>query len=99
MIENSLRMFGRSVLGVLSRSADADWKEATGGSCRFPRILFVNEFPPDSLAVLLVRQLLVGYPEDRIAWWCWRSSSVAGLKGLKPRSIYRFGMPARVLPA
>ena len=36
----------------------------------FPKILFVNEAPPDSLAVAdLVRQLLLGYPAERLAWW------------------------------
>jgi hypothetical protein len=34
----------------------------------FPRILFVNDFSPDSLTLGdLIRQLLLGYPVEKIA--------------------------------
>jgi hypothetical protein len=64
-----------------------------------PRILFVNDFPPDSLALAdLTRQLLLGYPADRIAWWYSRWSRVRGLKDLPVGSLNRWPMPDKLVP-
>src|SRR5947207_5028834 len=66
---------------------------------RFPKILFVNELPPDSMAMAdCVRQLLLGYPADRLAWWYCRVSGVRGLKDLRAASLHRWPLPARLLP-
>ena len=65
----------------------------------FPKILFVNELPPDSMAMAdCVRQLLLGYPVERIAWWYCRESSVRGPADLRAGSLHRWPLPARLLP-
>lgn len=66
---------------------------------RLPRILFVNDFPPDSLAVAdLVRQLLLGYPKDKISWWYCRTSRIRGLTDLRVAEIHQFPLPNKVVP-
>src|SRR5437016_14676089 len=66
---------------------------------KFPRILFVNELPPDDLAVCSVaRQMLVGYPPERLSWWFCRGTRSRGLTDLRPRSLHRFPLPARLMP-
>jgi glycosyltransferase involved in cell wall biosynthesis len=67
---------------------------------RFPKILFVNEFAPDDLGVAdLVRQLLLGYPRERIAWWySRRSRGTRGLKDLQAASLHRFPLSNRLIP-
>jgi glycosyltransferase involved in cell wall biosynthesis len=65
----------------------------------FPKILFVNDFPPDSLAVAdLVRQLLLGYPQEKIAWWHWRSPRSHRIAGAPVDSVHHFPLPERFLP-
>src|SRR2546429_9770588 len=65
----------------------------------FPKILFVNELPPDSLAMAdCVRQLLLGYPADRLAWWYCRVSKVRGLTDLRAGRLHRWPMPLKLLP-
>ncbi len=64
-----------------------------------PKILFVNQAPPDSLALAdLVRQLLVGYPPERIAWWYCRTPRSRGLTDLKVGSLHRYPLPVRLVP-
>lgn len=64
-----------------------------------PKVLFVNEYPPDSLSVAdLVRQLLLGYPANQLAWWSCRTSAVGGLSDLKAGEVYSCRMPPRLIP-
>ncbi len=66
---------------------------------RFPRILFVNEYPPESLLVAdLVRQLLVGYPPECIEWWHWRTGTVRELSDLRVNGLHHWRLPDRVIP-
>jgi hypothetical protein len=65
----------------------------------FPKILCVNELRPDSLVMAdCVRQLLVGYPADRIAWWYCRETGARDVADLHVRSLHRWLLPARLLP-
>src|SRR5947209_18094647 len=65
----------------------------------FPKILFVNELPPDSLAMAdCVRQLLLGYPRDRLGWWYCRDAGVRGLTDLKAESLHQCWLPGRLVP-
>jgi hypothetical protein len=64
-----------------------------------PKILFVNDFPPDSLAVAdLVRQLLVGYPRAQISWWHCRTSKIRGLTDLGVGEIHHCPLPNKLVP-
>jgi glycosyltransferase involved in cell wall biosynthesis len=64
-----------------------------------PKVLFVNDFAPDSLAVAdLSRQLLLGYPAERLSWWYWRTSKVRGLKDVRAGSVHRCWLPNKLVP-
>lgn len=65
----------------------------------FPKILFVNDFSPDSLAVAdLVRQLLLGYPREQIAWWYSRTSPVRGLTDVAVGELHCCPLPNKMVP-
>jgi hypothetical protein len=71
---------------------------AQNQSERFPRLLVVTDFPPGSLVGgALVRQLIRGYPRERLDWWTnsdyWPDSS-----GLEIRQMYRCVLPRRMRP-
>jgi hypothetical protein len=68
-------------------------------SKQLPKILFVNDFSPDSLAVAdLVRQLLLGYPREQIAWWYSRNSPVRGLTDLAVGELHCCPLPNKMVP-
>src|SRR5262245_45826100 len=65
----------------------------------FPKILFVNEFAPESLHVAdLVRQLFLGYPAERIAWWHWREGQMREVRDLKVGSRHFWRLQERLIP-
>ncbi|MST93994.1 MAG: hypothetical protein EXS33_01750 [Pedosphaera sp.] len=64
-----------------------------------PKILFVNEFAPDSLLVAdLSRQLLLGYPADRLAWWHWRPGAQREVRDLQVGSRHFWPLPEKWVP-
>ena len=64
-----------------------------------PKILFVNDYSPDSLALGdLIRQLLLGYPVEKIAWWHCRQTQVYAKPDLQASSVCRFPLPYRLVP-
>src|SRR5438552_6655039 len=82
-------------------SVKAAGGESLGNAPRneFPSVLFVNEVGPDDMAMCSVaRQMLHGYPAERLSWWYCRASRFRGLKELTARSVYRFPLPSRLLP-
>lgn len=65
----------------------------------FPKILFVNDYSPDSRTLGdLIRQLLLGYPTDRIAWWYCRRTATYSKPDLHAGSQYYFPLPGRLVP-
>ena len=68
-------------------------------SQKLPKILFVNDFSPDSLAIAdLVRQLFLGYPREQIAWWYSRKSPVRGLTDLTVGQLHCCPLPTKLVP-
>lgn len=66
---------------------------------KFPHILFVGDFSLDSLALTgFPRQLLTGYPADRISSWYWRSSGGPKVTEFKVGTHYRWRLPDRLVP-
>jgi len=64
-----------------------------------PKILFVNDFSPDSLVLGdLIRQLLLGYPVEKIAWWHCRRTRLHAKPDLQAGSRYYFPLPNRLVP-
>jgi glycosyltransferase involved in cell wall biosynthesis len=66
---------------------------------RFPKVLYVHDYRPDSLATAdLIRQLLLGFPADRLAWWSCRQTGVHAQPELRPCQTHEFVMPNRLIP-
>jgi hypothetical protein len=66
---------------------------------RFPRILVVNEYSPDARPLAdLFRQLLSGYPVEKIAWWHCRHTQVYEKPDLQAGKVYHFTMPEKLVP-
>jgi hypothetical protein len=65
----------------------------------FPKILFVNDYSPDSEVLAdLIRQLLLGYPVEKIAWWHCRHTRVYAKPDLQAGSVDCFTLPAKLVP-
>src|SRR4051812_23940408 len=66
----------------------------------FPKILFVNDFAPDALAVAdLVRQLFTGYPTERTAWWHWPAPRLGTVTDFRVGKAYRWPLPNKLIPS
>jgi glycosyltransferase involved in cell wall biosynthesis len=64
-----------------------------------PRILFVHDFRPDSLHTAdLVRQLFLGFPPDKLAWWSFRQTGRHAQPDLRPARCHEFPLPDRLAP-
>lgn len=60
-----------------------------------PRILFVNEWPPDSLYLGdLVRQLLKNYPIDKINWWHCCSPTKREISDFRAAQVFCCNLPS-----
>src|SRR5678815_5091682 len=69
-------------------------------SSHFPKILFVNDYPPDSLTLSnTARQLLSGYPSQRLSSWYCRWARIRGLSEIQPATVDCFRLPNRLEPA
>jgi glycosyltransferase involved in cell wall biosynthesis len=65
----------------------------------FPKIFFVNDYPPGSQILAdLIRQLLLGYPTEKIAWWYSRQTPVYAKPDLQAGSLYHYPLPAKLVP-
>lgn len=66
---------------------------------RFPKILFVHDYRPDSLVTAdLIRQLLRGFPPGQLAWWSCRRTGLHAQPDLQARALHQFLIPARLVP-
>jgi hypothetical protein len=66
---------------------------------QFPKILFVHDFRPDSLVTAdLIRQLLLGYPMEKLVWWSCRQTGLHAQPDLRAGKLYEFPMPDRLVP-
>lgn len=64
-----------------------------------PRILFVHDFRPDSLHTAdLIRQLFLGYPVERLAWWSFRQTGRHTSPDLRAARCHEFSLPDRLVP-
>ena len=65
----------------------------------FPKILFVNDFRPDAQALGdLVRQLLLGYPAEKIHWWHCRETDRYKKPDLHAASVQGCCIPNKLVP-
>ena len=65
----------------------------------WPKLLFVHDFRPESrLTADLFRQLFLGYPRDRLAWWYCRETEVYAQPDLQAGTLHRFRLPAKWVP-
>jgi len=66
---------------------------------RFPKIFFANYYSPDSKVLAdLIRQLFLGYPADRIAWWYCRRTPAYEKPELKIDNVYCYPIPNKLMP-
>src|ERR1035438_4275925 len=80
-----------------SHLAQPDFMQTTPKD--LPKILFVNDYSPDSLALGdLFRQLLLGYPVEKLAWWHCRRTPVYDQPDLKAGTVYHFNLPRKLAP-
>ena len=82
-------------------SIKAGASESSNGQSgiRFPKVLFVNEVGPDDMAMCSVaRQMLVGYPKERLSWWYCLGTSFRGISSVGAHSLHRFWLPPKLLP-
>jgi glycosyltransferase involved in cell wall biosynthesis len=71
----------------------------SSGTKRFPKIFFVYDYRPDSRILAdLIRQLLLGYPTEKIAWWYTRQTPTYAKPDLQAGSLYHFPLPAKLVP-
>lgn len=68
-------------------------------SSQLPRILFVHDFRPDSLVIAdLLRQLLRGYPAEKLSWWSFRQTGLYQQPDLRAARCHEFPLPERLVP-
>jgi len=65
----------------------------------FPKILFVHDYRPDSLVTAdLLRQLFLGYPPEKIAWWYCRETGLHAQPTVRAGSLHPCIMSERLVP-
>lgn len=65
----------------------------------FPKILFVNDYRPESEVLAdLIRQLLQGYPAEKISWWHCRQTPHYAKPDLQAGSVHYFPLATRLVP-
>jgi hypothetical protein len=66
---------------------------------RYPKILFVHDFRPDSLVTAdLIRQLLSGFPPGQLEWWSCRRTGLHAQPDLRAGRLHEFVIPPRLAP-
>jgi glycosyltransferase involved in cell wall biosynthesis len=76
----------------------SDPKNAKPG--RPPKILFVHDYRPDSLATAdLIRQLLLGFPTDQLDWWSCRRTALHTKPDLRAGRLHEFAIWNRLAPS
>jgi hypothetical protein len=69
------------------------------GFSDFPRILFIHDYRPDSLATAdLLRQLFRGYPAEKIDWWYCRETGLHAQPAVRAGNLHSFLIPDRLVP-
>jgi len=65
----------------------------------FPKILFVHDYRPEAQVLTdLIRQLLLGYPTEKLHWWHCRETPLYEKPDLRAASVYSFCMPEKLVP-
>jgi hypothetical protein len=67
------------------------------GTISFPKLLVVTAFAPNPVGGALVRQLLRGYPADRLHWWTCASEEAGG-HALETNQLHYCPIPSRLQP-
>lgn len=65
----------------------------------FPKILFVHDYRPEARVLTdLMRQLLLGYPTEKLHWWYCRETPIYDQPDLHAASLHSFCMPEKLVP-
>jgi len=73
--------------------------QTSAESKSFPKILFVHDYRPDSLVVAdLIRQVLLGFPADKLEWWSCRQTKSYAQPDLHARQVHECVIPNRLAP-
>jgi len=65
----------------------------------FPTILFVHDYRPEARALTdLMRQLLLGYPTEKIHWWYCRETPLYEKPDLRAASLHTCHLPEKLVP-
>jgi len=65
----------------------------------FPKILFVHDYRPEARVLTdLMRQLLLGYPTERLHWWYCRETALYEKPDLRAARLHAFRMPEKLAP-
>lgn len=69
------------------------------GAGTFPKILYVHDYRPDSRVTAdLIRQLFLGFPEERLDWWYCRRTPLYEHPDLRAGRLHEFAIPGRLAP-
>jgi glycosyltransferase involved in cell wall biosynthesis len=67
---------------------------------KYPKVLFVHDCRPDSVSSAdLSRQLLRGYPPQRLAWWHCRYTALRAEPDLRADTVAGFHLPSWLIPS
>lgn len=65
----------------------------------FPKILFVHDFRPEARVLTdLMRQLFLGYPQEKIHWWHCRETALYDPPDLRAASRHSWCLPEKLVP-
>ena len=65
----------------------------------FPRILFIHDYRPEARALMdLLRQLLLGYPTEKLHWWYCRETPLYEQPDLRAASLHGCCLPEKLVP-
>jgi hypothetical protein len=75
----------------------SDQKPAAPG--RYPKVLFVHDYRPDSLVIAdLIRQLLRGFPPDKLEWWSCRRTGLYPKPDLQAGKLHEYLITEKLVP-
>jgi glycosyltransferase involved in cell wall biosynthesis len=66
---------------------------------QYPKVLFVHDYRPDSRATAdLIRQMLLGFPADKLEWWSCRQTELYDKPDLHASRLHEFVIPNKLVP-
>jgi len=66
---------------------------------QFPKILFVHDYRPEARALMdLIRQLLLGYPREKLHWWHCRETPLYENPDLRAATLHGCCMHEKLVP-